>query len=190
MFGKSKLPKLVTLLVAGILILTACSANEEYDIRSPNGKNFIDYPIPTKRKPVANFQGTDLQNPTQKISLQDFANRILVINIWGQWCAPCRLEIPELEKIYQQHRGKNVSLLGINVKDELGLAQDYLANLKVNYLSIFDPGGETLLAMPGVPANTIPTTIVLDKNHRVAGVFLGAITTEKLTILLTKLEQE
>jgi thiol-disulfide isomerase/thioredoxin len=96
-----------------------------------------------------------------------------VINLWGQWCAPCRTEAPEMEKVYRQAGPSGVQVLGIDVRDfDRQPPQDFLRDRGLTYPSIYDPPGRTLLPLAGYPRNVVPSTIIVDRQHRVAAVFL------------------
>ncbi len=84
--------------------------------------------------------------------------------------------MPALQHVYDQTRNSGVQFLGIDVRDEQRSApQDFVRNLGITYPSIYDPPGRSLLALTGYPRSAVPSTIVLDRAHRVAAVFLAAL---------------
>ena len=105
-----------------------------------------------------------------------------MLNAWGQWCGPCRSESDDLQRVQEKlekHGGGTV--LGINVRDNVKeKPQDFVKDNGITYPSIYDPPFKTALALGGVPASVIPTTIVLDKQHRPAHIFLKEITDKEL----------
>ena len=128
----------------------------------------------------------------QTISLSDYDGQIVVLNAWGQWCAPCRAEVDDLEQIQEhlQERGDG-TVLGINVRDpNPQIARDFLTDNGVTYPSIYDPPFKTAAQLGGVPSSVIPTTIVLDKQHRPAAVFLRAVTAEDVIEVTDRLAEE
>jgi hypothetical protein len=81
--------------------------------------------------------------------------------------------------------------LGVDVRDESREApQDFLRDREISYPSIFDPPGRSLLALRGVPRNVVPMTVVLDKRHRVANVFLTDLLAEDLLPVVRRLAAE
>ena len=127
-----------------------------------------------------------------EIHLSDFEGEIVVLNAWGQWCAPCRAEVDDLEQIQEhlQERGDG-TVLGINVRDpNPQIARDFLRDNGVTYPSIYDPPFKTAAQLGGVPSSVIPTTIVLDKQHRPAAVFLRAVSADELIELTDRLAEE
>ncbi|GAB4589372.1 TlpA disulfide reductase family protein [Nocardia sp. IFM 10818] len=163
-----------------------------FDFVSPGGKTDISYDPPESRGTIGKLSGPDLMTAGKTTSVEDFPGRIVVLNLWGQWCGPCRAEAPALEEVYEAYRDKGVAFLGINVRDnQQDKAQDFVTDNKVGYPSIYDPSMRTLLALGGkFPTSVIPTTIVLDKQHRVAAVFLRALLAEDLKPTLDKLVLE
>ena len=104
----------------------------------------------------------------------------MVLNSWGQWCGPCRSESDDLQRVHDK-LGDQGTVLGINVRDNVReKAQDFVKDNGVTYPSIYDPPFKTALALGGVPASVIPTTIVLDKQHRPAHIFLKEVTDQEL----------
>nr|WP_256255947.1 TlpA disulfide reductase family protein [Nocardia seriolae] len=163
-----------------------------FDFVSPGGKTEIFYDPPSSRGTIGKLSGPDLMHDGKTTSVDDFPGKVVVINIWGQWCGPCRAEAPALEQVYQASKDKGVAFLGINVRDnQKDKAQDFVTDNKVGYPSIYDPSMRSLLALGGkFPTSVIPTTIVLDNQHRVAAVFLRALLAEDLQPVVDKLAQE
>lgn len=156
---------------------------------SPGGKTEIVYPV-EERKPIAQFSGESLAEPEKTIKLEDFAGKVVVINAWGQWCAPCRSESDDLHEVHEA-LGEDGTVLGISVRDfNADAARDFLADNGLTYPSIYDPPFKTAAAMGGVPASVIPTTIVLDKQHRPAAVFLREVTAKDLLEVTKPLVEE
>ena len=118
-----------------------------------------------------------------------FAGNVVVINVWGQWCGPCRAEVTQLQRVYDATRSSGVSFLGIDVRDNnRQAAQDFVDDRHVTYPSIYDPAMRTLIAFGGkYPTTVIPSTLVLDRQHRVAAVFLRELLAEDLQPVVQRL---
>ncbi len=117
---------------------------------------------------------------------------MVVINVWGQWCGPCRAEVAQLQRVYDATRSSGVSFLGIDVRDNnRQAAQDFVDDHHVTYPSIYDPAMRTLIAFGGkYPTTVIPSTLVLDRQHRVAAVFLRELLAEDLQPVVQRLASE
>ncbi|MFF2557791.1 TlpA disulfide reductase family protein [Nocardia sp. NPDC058058] len=163
-----------------------------FDFVSPGGKTDIFYDPPESRGTIGKLSGPDLMTAGKTTSVDDFPGKVVVINLWGQWCGPCRAEAPALEQVYEATRDKGVAFLGINVRDnQQDKAQDFVTDNKVGYPSIYDPSMRSLLALGGkFPTSVIPTTIVLDRDHRVAAVFLRSLLASDLQPTVDKLAKE
>ncbi|MCU1648543.1 MAG: TlpA family protein disulfide reductase [Nocardia sp.] len=163
-----------------------------FEFISPGGKTDITYDPPSSRGTIGKLSGPDLMTAGKTTSVDDFPGKVVVINIWGQWCGPCRAEAPALEQVYAATRDKGVAFLGIDVRDnQQDKAQDFVTDNKIGYPSIYDPSMRSLLALGGkFPTSVIPTTIVLDRNHRVAAVFLRSLLADDLQPTVTRLAAE
>lgn len=182
------LPALASLLC--VVALAACSTGSDavatggtFEFVSPGGQTDIFYDPPSSRGTIGKLSGPDLMSDDgETISVDDFPGQVVVVNLWGQWCGPCRAEAPALEQVYEQTKDLGVAFLGINVRDfQQDKARDFVVDNRIGYPSIYDPSMRTLLALGGnFPTSVIPTTLVLDRDHRVAAVFLRALLVEDL----------
>jgi thiol-disulfide isomerase/thioredoxin len=112
------------------------------------------------------------------------AGDVAVLNFWGSWCPPCRVETPEFQEVYAEVRDDGVQFLGLNVKDERQLANAFLDSKAITFPSLYDPKGEVALAFRDYPATAIPSTIVLDREGRVAAVYTGTVAQDDLRRVL------
>jgi thiol-disulfide isomerase/thioredoxin len=190
---------LVVALAAVMTLLAGCSTGDDavaqggsFEFVAPGGKTDIFYDPPESRGRPGSLTGPDLMNPDKKLSLDDFAGKVVVINVWGQWCAPCRAEISQLEKVYDATKTSGVAFLGIDVRDgNRDAAHDFVVDRKVTYPSIYDPAMRTMIAFGGrYPTTVIPSTVVLDRQHRVAAVFLRELLAEDLMPVVQRLAAE
>jgi len=192
--------RLFPAVLAGIVVLVGagCSTGKDavaqggsFDFVSPGGKTALLYDPPSSRGTIGTLAGSDLISG-RPLSVDDFAGRVVVINLWGQWCGPCRAEAAGLEQVYTATKDSGVAFLGINVKDpQQDKAQDFVRDNKVTYPSIYDPSMRSLIALGSkYPTSVIPSTIVLDSEHRVAAVFLQSLTPGDLQPVVTRLAAE
>lgn len=168
------------------------SAGGAFDFVSPGGRTDIFYDPPDQRGSVGAMSGPDLMVDGKITSLADFSEQVVVINVWGQWCGPCRGEAPELDAVLTATKDLGVRFLGIDVRDpQKDKAQDFVRDFAVSYSSIYDPPMRTLMALGGrFPTSTIPATLVLDRRHRVAAVFLRALLAQDLEPVVRRVAAE
>ncbi|WP_156758027.1 TlpA family protein disulfide reductase [Actinokineospora pegani] len=184
-------------LVVLALALTGCGAEKDavandtqFVFVSPGGQTDITYPV-AERKPLPDVSGPDLMDETKQVGLSDFRGEVVVLNVWGQWCGPCRTEAPELEKVQQAYQSRGVQVLGINFRDnDRSAPQDFVRDRELTYPSIYDPPGRTLLALKGYPRAVVPATFLIDKQGRVAAAYMRDLLAEDLTAELDKLVAE
>ncbi len=187
-----------TTLLFAALALAGCSTGSDavaqggtFDFVSPGGKLELYYDPPSSRGSIGNLSGADLLTD-KMLSVNQFGGQVVVLNLWGQWCGPCRAEAAGLEQVYTATKDSGVAFLGINVKDpQRDKPQDFVRNNKISYPSIYDPSLRSLIALGSkYPTSVIPSTIVLDRQHRVAAVFLKALTPSDLQPVVTRLAAE
>jgi thiol-disulfide isomerase/thioredoxin len=185
--------------VAVVAAVAGCSSDKDavaqggtFEFVSPGGKTTIFYDPPAARGTIGPLSGPDLMTAGKSDAVADFPNQVVVLNLWGQWCGPCRAEAPALEQVYEASKSRGVAFLGINVRDpQQDKAQDFVTSFHVGYPVIYDPEMRSLLALGGkFPTSFIPTTLVLDRHHRVAAVFLRALLAEDLQPVVDRLAAE
>lgn len=119
-----------------------------------------------------------------KLSSADLRGRWLVLNFWASWCAPCREELPVLEKAWRAYRGQGVAFVGVNVKDVAKKAQDLIAEYDITYANGYDSYGKLwrIYQLTGVPE-----TFFITPEGLVAKRHIGPITEETLRATLDAL---
>ena len=169
----------------------AVATGGNFEFITPGGEKVIN-DEESERKPLRTFSGEDVRDTDKTISLEDYDGEIVVLNSWGQWCAPCRSEADDLQEIHSELQKRKIgTVLGINVRDyNPQVSNDFLEDNGLKYPSIYDPPFKTAAALGGVPTSVVPTTIVLDKQHRPATVFLRSITAKDVMDVVDKLEKE
>ena len=168
---------LLGLLPALALVAGGCSnVGSSGDQGYIDGKGVITVLPPGDRKVPGDVTGKTLDGAD--VSLASYAGKVVVLNVWGSWCPPCRAEADDLAKAYQELAPKGVVFLGINTRDaSADNARSFVSRYAVPYPSIFDPGGTNLLAFHGtLTPNAIPSTVVIDQEGRVAASILGEVT--------------
>ena len=142
------------------------------------------------RKAPVRASGTTLEG--ERFALPDGDDKVTVVNFWASWCAPCRGEAPSLKQVHDEtvSEGEDVRFVGVAFKDAKANALAFERTFKITYPSLFDADGAVTLAFREVPPNAIPTTLVLDRQGRVAARVIGATTYSKLRPLVTQILEE
>ncbi|OBK13490.1 alkyl hydroperoxide reductase [Mycobacterium asiaticum] len=192
--------RLIAASVVLAVLLSGCSGRDAvaqggtFEFVSPGGKTDIFYDPPESRGRPGPLSGPSLVDPNRTISLGDpgLSGQVVVVNVWGQWCGPCRAEITQLQRVYEATRNLGVSFLGIDVRDNSReAAQDFVTDRHVTFPSIYDPPMRTLIAFGGkYPTTVIPSTLVLDRQHRVAAVFLRELLADDLQPVVQRIAAE
>ena len=116
--------------------------------------------------------------------------KIVVVNYWASWCTPCRTETPQFDLLYRKIKTQGVDFLGIDTKDEKGDALSFVKQNDISFPIVFDEQGETAIRMGDIPQTALPFTVLLDRQGRVAAVYLIAQTAKDLQRAITKLQAE
>jgi thiol-disulfide isomerase/thioredoxin len=159
--------------------LTACSDVDGTDGLEYVGGEFsaVEYPAADRGAPVESTGTTVDGDP---IDLASYRGRVVVLNVWWSGCGPCIKELPLLVDAAGT-LGSDVALVGLNIRDNSAAdAAAFERNLGVDFPSFYSPGGENLLDFQGkVSPRIVPSTLVLDRQGRVAALLSGAIPTQQ-----------
>jgi thiol-disulfide isomerase/thioredoxin len=181
--------------LVGALVLTGCATGTDaVDVNNGGEFRFVqgtpagEVIPPDERASAPDFSGTLLDG--REFDSGELDGGVAVLNFWGSWCAPCRVESPQFQEVYAEVRDQGVQFLGVNVKDTDQLARAFEENFGIEFPSLDDPRGEVALAFRDFPANAIPSTIVLDRQSRVAAVYTGEVDADDLRTVLDRLVAE
>lgn len=168
-----------------LLLLTGCtggvSAKDSNSFVAGNGT--VTFIKESARKSAPALSGKSLDR--NQITLAQ--GSVAVINVWASWCAPCRAEAPTLSALSSKY--KEVNFLGILTRDNPANAQAFVRRFKIKYPTLVDD--RVLLGFRGqlVP-NAIPSTLIIDKQGRVAARISGEITLAALSKLIEQVQGE
>ena len=163
------------LLLAGALALTGCS--KVGDTGSQNyisGEGQVTFVDPADRGDAIELAGDGLDG--QPVDVADWRGQVVVVNVWGSWCPPCRAEQDELVEAAEKTAG-TAEFVGVNIRDtSVENARAFVRNYDVEYPSIYSPDSRALLAFSGtLTPYSVPSTVILDAEGRVAASILGRI---------------
>lgn len=175
------------LVVAAVLLAaTACSSGQQASDSRQGQQGFVSGSgrvssfAPKDRVQAPDFKGTTLDGKPWNFA--DQAGKVVVLNVWGSWCPPCRKEAPELTAAANE-LGSSVQFIGLNTRDlDPAPAKKFVEVFDVPFPSIYDPNGKQLLLFRGqkISAVSIPATIVIDKQGKVSSRVIGEVTKQTL----------
>jgi peroxiredoxin len=181
-------------LLAAALLLSACAGSDAVD---QNGASTFDFHGATKlgtlipeakRKPAAEFEGSLIDGG--RFSLKSTRGKAVVLNFWASWCTPCRTELPQFDLLYREVKSRGATFLGIDTKDDKGKGRSFLKNNDISFPSIYDEPGETAVRLGNIPSAALPFTVLIDKQGKVAAVYVVRVSIKDLAPPLDRLLAE
>ncbi|MEY9993373.1 thiol-disulfide isomerase/thioredoxin [Streptomyces sp. V4I8] len=171
------------------LLVSACGSGGvsggSGDTKFIMGKDGISTVEKSKRDAAPDLSGRTLDD--KQLALSSFKGKVVVLNVWGSWCSPCRAEAPNFQKVSTDLKAKGVQFVGINVADpQIKSAVAFEKQFGVTYPSLYDPSSKLMLRFKKGTLNpqAIPSTLVLDREGKIAARSLAALSEEKLRSMI------
>ncbi|MGY3203337.1 TlpA family protein disulfide reductase [Streptomyces sp. TE5632] len=123
----------------------------------------------------------------EPLDVADFQGKVVVLNIWGSWCNPCRAEAKYFAKVSEEYADRGVQFVGINTRDgSVGSALAFEKDFGITYPSLYDPTGKLMLRFEKGTLNpqAVPSTLILDRDGKIASRSLTALSEERLLKML------
>jgi thiol-disulfide isomerase/thioredoxin len=177
--------KKIVLIIAMAVALTGCggggaSSTEESFVSGDGSTTFIKI---ADRKIAPVISGLTLSGTNYTYT----KDKVAVVNVWASWCSPCRAEAPTLSSLANKY--SDVAFIGILTRDNPANAEAFARRFKLPYPTLIDDS--ILIGFKGsLPANAIPSTVILDQKGRVAARISGVITVASLSQLIEKVSAE
>lgn len=186
---------LIAMVAAGASVLAGCGQGETGS--SSGDKKFVQgtgeiTKVPSgKRQAAPDLSGKGVDG--ERLKLSDHRGKVVVLNVWGSWCEPCRAEAPNLAKVERATKDKDVQFIGINTRDlDRANAKSFERSYDVGYPSFFDPSGKLILRFPkgSLSPQAIPSTLILDRKGKIAVRALTDLSEKQLRSALDPLTAE
>lgn len=182
----------VIILAALLVVLTGCVADRPgpgaaADYTSTDG-TVTQFALGNRAEPI-NFEGSTETGET--LESKDFRGQVLVVNFWYAACPPCRTEAPWLRDLSDAHAQNEVKFLGVNVRDTAATSTTFTEEYGITYPSLVDSDQSVMLAFSGVsPLSAVPSTLVFDREGRLAGRIVGIIDKDTLDDMIVEVRDE
>ncbi|MFI8193043.1 TlpA family protein disulfide reductase [Streptomyces sp. NPDC085946] len=171
------------------LLVSACSSGGTSggggDTNFVTGTDGIATVARGERAAAPELSGRTVTGDT--LDVADYKGKVVVLNVWGSWCNPCRAEAKYFAKVSKAYAGKGVQFVGINTRDtNVKAAAAFEEDFGIPYPSLYDPAGKLMLRFEKGTLNpqTVPSTLVLDRDGRIAARSLAALSEERLLKML------
>ncbi|MFV0138094.1 TlpA disulfide reductase family protein [Streptomyces sp. HMX87] len=151
---------------------------------SPEGAGEITAIPAGRRTEAPDISGKSLDG--EPLRLSDYRGSVVLLNVWGSWCEPCKAEAPHLVRAFEATRGRGVQFLGINTRDmSVGPAKAFELQYGITYPSFYDPRGKLVLRFKGhLLPQAIPSTVVIDRQGGIAARALKAVNEKQVFSML------
>ncbi len=184
-------------LTVGALGLTSCTGGSNAVVQT-NGAQYryvgatkSGTLIPIGKRKVAGNVTAGLLDGKGDFSLSAQRGKVVVLNFWATWCPPCQVETPQFDALYRQLKNPAMEFVGVTVKDvNKSSVQSFVQDNDITYPVVYDQPGKTAVQLGKLPLVGLPDTVVVDKQGRVAAVYVGPLTPGDLKPILAALAKE
>ena len=109
------------------------------------------------------------------IRLSEYQGKIVFLNFWATWCAPCRIEMPAMQKLHDKYKDQNFAMIAVSLKENVQQVRSYIKKNKLTFTILVDPKGKAAQQFRVI---SIPTTIIINKQGIIIGHAIGPRTWE------------
>ena len=184
MLPRRALPAVLAAGLATALALTGCTGTSA-TAELPTGPQLQNLetddggllPV-AEREPAPALDGTTLDG--ERLDVADLRGDVVVLNFWASWCGPCVAEAKNLVAVAESTAPSGVTFVGVNIRDDEANARAFERRHGVRYASISDQSGSLLTRFRTLVPQTPPTTLLLDREGRIAARFIGGLTEDEL----------
>jgi len=136
----------------------------------------------SKGEEAMNFTLTDLEG--NKVSLKDFRGKNVYLNFWATWCPPCRSEMPEIEKVYQQYKDKGLVVLAVDLGEDKDTVKNFIKDNKYNFRVLLD-SDQSVASKYNI--SSIPVSYFIGKDGKIVAKKVGALQEEEMQSYIKEL---
>jgi thiol-disulfide isomerase/thioredoxin len=186
---------LVPLLVASLAALAGCTGGADAVDQAAGGEFRFVSGTPTgqtiaaaDRRAAPDVTGTLVGGGSWDLEAQ--RGKVVVLNFWGPWCPPCRVEAPDFSAAATATKSDGVEFMGVAVRDTEQNVAAFLEDRKISYPSLFDRPGKIVQRFRDLRVAGFPFTIIIDKQGRVAAVYVSALLRQDIEPVVTTLAAE
>ena len=164
MFINIKIIKFSLLLFCFIIFSSISQTNEDIP--------FNNIAINENPKPISSVIFEDFYG--NKVNLKDYKGKLIIINFWATWCAPCKKEMPSLDNLYEKNNFKNLEVFAVNMEQpNIEKTKKFFSDLNIKKLQIYFD--KNLNFVKEFKLRGVPTTILINKNGDEFGRIIGDI---------------
>jgi thiol-disulfide isomerase/thioredoxin len=176
--------------LAAVFVLAGCSGDGGSKTYTFQGATKLGSLIPVAdRKPAGDVHAPLLDGDgTYRLSADK--GKVVLLNFWATWCPPCRVEAPQLDNVYRAYKAKDVLIVGVDTKDfPRSKPESFVSDNQITYPIVFDEQGESIVTLGSIPGS-LPFSVLVDRQGRVAAVYIGPVTPKDLSPVLNQLRAE
>lgn len=163
---------ILPVMLISVLLIAGCSGESESDISGLSritGYSVNPAQSPQLGEPAPDFQFQDSEGQTT--SLSDFRGEVVLVNFWATWCGPCVYEMPFIQQVYDEWRGKGLVVLTINIGESANKATSFMEEYSLSFPVLLDTSSEVAQRYN---VQYIPTTFFIDEDGIIQHIEVGA----------------
>lgn len=122
----------------------------------------------------------------KEVSLSDFKGKKVFLNFWATWCPPCKAEMPDIEKLYQETKASDLVILSVDIGEDKNTVKTFIDKYNYNFKVLLDTDQEVALEYN---INSIPSSFFIDKDGNIIATHIGAMNLEQMKSYIQKLDQ-